>query len=132
MDAGVRHVAGRTGGPVIVIGTDAPTLGADRMVEAARRLAGGADAAIGPALDGGYYLIALPRPDLGAFGIAPGLWGGDKVLAATVANLEADGRRVDWLPALRDLDTPADAAALAADTALPPAIRALLHRTVAA
>jgi rSAM/selenodomain-associated transferase 1 len=113
-------------GPLVVIGTDVPTLTAARILDARRLLDAGHDVVIGPALDGGYYLIALARPTPEMFDIDPDRWGGPLVLAATITAAEAAGLRVGLLPALRDLDTPKDAHALRADPAMPAAITALL------
>lgn len=136
------------GGPLVVIGTDAPTLTAallDRALTALTPVpshreqpgfsatrSGGArgeewGAVIGPALDGGYYLLGLHWPAPDAFAIDPALWGGEQVAAATVARLRRRPGRVTRLPALRDLDTPEDAAALIRDPALPPAIARVLY-----
>jgi rSAM/selenodomain-associated transferase 1 len=127
MTAAVAHVATATGQPVVVIGSDVPTLGPDRIRRAARLLAEGADAVLGPALDGGYYLIGLPAPDPAAFAIDPELWGGPQVLAATRAALAAAGREPVLLDPLPDLDTPDDARALLAGGELPERIAALLR-----
>ncbi|NUR63861.1 MAG: DUF2064 domain-containing protein, partial [Catenulispora sp.] len=117
------------GGPLVVIGTDAPTLTADMIVQAFTVLDSGSAAAIGPALDGGYYLLAVHWPHPAAFAIDPALWSGPHVMAATVSRLRRAGR-VELLPALRDLDTPEDAAALLADPELPDAVaKALLPTT---
>jgi rSAM/selenodomain-associated transferase 1 len=126
ISAAVNHVWTETSGPVIVIGTDTPTLTARVLTGAAQLLRSGTEAVIGPALDGGYYLIGLTRPKPAAFAIDPRLWGGDQVLDATLAALRRSQTRVVLLSALRDLDTPDDAAALAADPATPPAVTALL------
>ncbi|HJQ83722.1 MAG TPA: TIGR04282 family arsenosugar biosynthesis glycosyltransferase [Candidatus Binatia bacterium] len=93
-------------GAVVVIGVDAPHLALDTLVEAAGALAGGADVVLGPARDGGYYLIGLaaPAPELFA-GI---VWGGADVLAATRASALAAGLAVHLLPADFDVDVAAD------------------------
>jgi rSAM/selenodomain-associated transferase 1 len=126
MLAAVRQVHREQPGPVLVIGTDAPTLAGDLLTAAATTLREGADAVLGPALDGGYYLAGLARPIPAVFGIDPLLWGGDGVLAATQQQLYDVRVRWQLLPTLRDLDTPEDAAALLADPALPAVIAAHL------
>ena len=121
MAAAVATVHDRTKGPVLVIGTDAPTLRPTHLRAAVAVVERGA-VAIGPALDGGYYLIGLPGPVPEAFAIPPDLWGGSEVLAATRRVLEAHGHTVESLGALRDLDTPADAQAFLREGALPEAV----------
>jgi rSAM/selenodomain-associated transferase 2/rSAM/selenodomain-associated transferase 1 len=118
----------QVGGPVVVIGTDAPTLTADHLRDAAKRLAAGDDVVFGPALDGGYYLVAVRRPRAEPFAIDPALWGGPDVLPASTAAAEAAGLRAGTLAPLRDLDTPEDARALLADGALPGEIAQLLSK----
>ena len=65
-------------------------------------------AAIGPAEDGGYWLIALrtPMPDL----FAPLDWGTDRVFAATMGRFAALGVLPAVLDRLADLDRPEDLA----------------------
>jgi glycosyltransferase A (GT-A) superfamily protein (DUF2064 family) len=57
---------------------------------------------LGPATDGGYYLVAAkaPRPEL-FLGVPMGT---DKVLAVTLRRAAAGNLRVGLLPPLRDLD----------------------------
>jgi len=99
-------------GPVIAIGADAPHIPAAALAEAAATLAHGADVVLGPAADGGYYLIGLgrPAPDLFA-GIA---WGTAGVLEATLARAGAAGLAPHLLPPSFDVDQPADLARLRA------------------
>ena len=99
-------------GPVIAIGADAPHIPAAALAEAAATLAHGADVVLGPAADGGYYLIGLgrPAPDLFA-GIA---WGTAGVLEATLARAGAAGLAPHLLPPSFDIDQPADLARLRA------------------
>ena len=61
---------------------------------------------LGPAEDGGYYLLGLRRPEEGLFrGIE---WSTSTVLSTTLAAAERLGLRVCLLPSLRDVDTRGD------------------------
>lgn len=117
---------------VVVVGTDAPLLGEAQLREAMALLGHDHDVVFGPALDGGYYLVGVnggvPEP----YGIDPALWGGPDVLCASLRRAEELGLRVGLLGGLRDLDTPADAAALVAEPDLPDALHDLLDRALGA
>ena len=113
-------------GPLAVVGTDAPLLGPAHFRAAAEELRRGADAALVPALDGGYALIALARPAPQAFSLPAGAWGGADVLALTLNALRRDGRSCAVLAPVRDLDTADDALALFADPRCPAGVRAAL------
>lgn len=116
----------RFGGPLLVVGTGLPRLGPGHAAAALLDMAEGADATFGPALDGGYYLVALrePRPEL--LGPARSGPGDDSVLARTLA-LAAERRlEVGLMRTERELGTPADAAAMLADPLLPLEVRAAL------
>ncbi|MGI8418144.1 MAG: TIGR04282 family arsenosugar biosynthesis glycosyltransferase [Nakamurella sp.] len=112
--------------PVMVICTDALTLTAAHLHAAAARLDDGADVVFGPALDGGYYLIGMSQPHPELFIIEPGLWGGPKVLTASVAAARAADLRIALVDPLRDLDTPDDAAAFLREGDLEQDVAALL------
>jgi rSAM/selenodomain-associated transferase 1 len=94
-------------GPVLIVGTDSPTLPASFVARAAGALGGGeADVALGPTEDGGYYLVGLRRP-------APGLfrevaWSTPLAYRQTAANAARLGLRTLELPRWYDVDTPAD------------------------
>lgn len=94
---------------VVLIGSDSPTLPVARVEEALRRLAR-RRVALGPSLDGGYYLLGLraPLPDI--FSGIP--WGSENVLARTLARLRNARISHDLLPCGYDVDTPADVAML--------------------
>jgi glycosyltransferase A (GT-A) superfamily protein (DUF2064 family) len=66
----------------------------------------------GPADDGGYWLIGLSRRPRLLRPFAGVRWSTPHALADTLANLR--GRPVALLPALSDVDTPADFARCAA------------------
>lgn len=95
---------------VVLMGADAPALRPAHLRRAARWLAGGADAVLAPAEDGGYALIALRRVSPRLFqGIG---WGGPQVMAQTRARLGALGWRARELPEVWDVDRPEDVARL--------------------
>ena len=90
----------------MLLGTDAPTVGADDLRAAANALADGADVVLGPAIDGGYWLIGARRVDASLFdGIA---WSTSAVLAATRARIAALGWRLTEIGIHADVDVPSD------------------------
>jgi glycosyltransferase A (GT-A) superfamily protein (DUF2064 family) len=100
-------------GRMAIIGCDIPGAGPADVLAAFHAL-GGADAAFGPAADGGYWLVAMsPRRPARPF--ARVRWSTEHALADTLANFA--GRRVSMLRTLRDVDTAAD---LRAQLATPP------------
>ncbi len=109
MHAAVRSALAR-GRPALLVGTDCPGFDAARLAAAAAALRD-RDAVFIPAEDGGYVLVGLAR-DLDVFsGIE---WSRADVMAATRARLAALGARWVELPALWDVDLPADLERLAA------------------
>ena len=104
-DLGERLV--RASAPVILIGSDAPDLDAAHLRAAATAL-GRAAAVIGPAGDGGYWLLGLSRPMPSVFTAMP--WGSDAVAGETIARLARDGIDPVRLPMLHDCDRPEDLA----------------------
>jgi uncharacterized protein len=94
---------GRPG--AIAIGSDCPALGADHLAAAIQALER-VDVAIGPATDGGYYLIGLRQLEPALFkDIA---WGTERVLEQTLAAATAQGLTVELLAPLSDVDYPED------------------------
>jgi len=94
-----------------VVGTDAPGVDQDLVEEAFSSLAGGADVVFGPALDGGYYLVAIRNPSPGIFQRIP--WSTPQVLGASLARCRDLGLQATLLRTLRDVDTEADLVACA-------------------
>jgi rSAM/selenodomain-associated transferase 1 len=87
-------------GPVVLVGTDSPTLPLSIIEQAFAELTR-AEVVIGPATDGGYYLIGCARYPPPVFeGIA---WGAHRVLSETVARL--GNVRLALLPPWYDVDT---------------------------
>lgn len=111
-----RALSGAAGeaSSVMALGSDHPTLPLALIHEAFERLENGAEVVLGPAEDGGYYLIALRSHavDPGLFrGIA---WSTDRVLPATLERCRDLGLAVELLPRASDVDTPDDLRRLAA------------------
>jgi len=90
---------------VVVMGSDCPQLSGAIITDAFARLAE-CDLVLGPARDGGYYLIGLrqPRPQLFA-GID---WGTDVVLEQTLTAARRLDLDTQQLVVLDDVDRPAD------------------------
>ena len=92
-------------GQALLIGTDAPALDAALLRRAAAALQQ-ADAVFVPAHDGGYALIGLRRPAPALFSAMP--WSTPEVMALTRVRLAQAGLRHTELPAVHDIDQPAD------------------------
>ncbi len=106
MLATVEATAADGYGPLIVTGSDIPTVGSAHFREALAALRDH-EVVFGPAEDGGYYLAGMHRPQAALFG-AEIEWGGAEVLAAS-QRLAADaGLSVAHLGVERDIDTVAD------------------------
>jgi len=90
----------------VLIGTDIPSIEAADLDEAFQSLEQGKDAVVGPARDGGYYLIGLKQPSRRLFEGIP--WGTSTVFQETVSRLQQLG--MDWsrLREQSDVDTPDD------------------------
>lgn len=115
---------------VILVGTDVPTLPLEQYKQA-HTLLDQHELVLGPALDGGYFLIGLRKPSPDLFDEVP--WSTDQVLQLTLAKADRLGLRIALLPEWRDVDTIDDLAALieagSRDAAKPKQDRSLSSRT---
>ena len=93
--------------PTIFIGSDAPDLTPDLLRRAAQALDKAA-AVIGPAADGGYWLLGLSRAVDGVFNGVD--WGTSVVFGQTMERIAAAGIDPAVLPELADCDRPEDLA----------------------
>ncbi|HSB44638.1 MAG TPA: TIGR04282 family arsenosugar biosynthesis glycosyltransferase [Nitrospira sp.] len=98
---GYRHV--------LIVGTDVPSLPLAHYQQALAFL-DAHDLVLGPALDGGYYLIGLNKPTAALFENVS--WSTDRVLSMTRERADGLGVRTALLPAWRDIDTIDDLNAL--------------------
>lgn len=90
----------------ILVGADCPGLTAADIEESLQALEQGMDVVLGPAMDGGYYLIGMRMPQPRLFEDMP--WGSADVLRLTESRLHALALRSHRLTLRRDLDTPED------------------------
>ena len=90
---------------VVLIGTDCPTLQSQHLLQAFEAL-NHSDLVLGPATDGGYYLIGMKSSAAYLFeGIA---WSTSQVLSQTLHVASQQGLIVTLLPELDDIDTQED------------------------
>jgi uncharacterized protein len=91
--------------PAILLGADVPGLTASHLISAAKVLETG-DVVIGPATDGGYYLLGCKAPFPFLFNDMP--WGTSSVLELTKNRLAEYGITPTLLDPLADCDRPED------------------------
>ncbi|MFZ3101692.1 MAG: TIGR04282 family arsenosugar biosynthesis glycosyltransferase [Desulfitobacteriaceae bacterium] len=87
---------------LIFMGADLPSLSLTTLNEAIRQLAL-YDTVVGPAEDGGYYLLGIKQAYLELFSEID--WGTSKVKEATLAKIKSLGLSVTLLETARDIDT---------------------------
>ena len=99
--------------PVILIGMDTPQVGEDLLSAASRLLVSdSADAVLGPADDGGFWMLGLRRPDRRLLVDVP--MSVPQTCAVQLSRLVTAGLRVRLLPVRTDVDDAADALTVAA------------------
>jgi rSAM/selenodomain-associated transferase 1 len=92
----------------VLIGSDCPDLTARVIEEAFLAIEKGQDAVIGPALDGGYYLIGFRSDTFESAFFRDMSWGENSVYEKTVSRLHAYDYRIHLAPAWQDIDTEDD------------------------
>jgi rSAM/selenodomain-associated transferase 1 len=101
------------GMPMVLIGMDTPQVTADLLTDAAMPLVSGeADAVLGPAADGGFWLLGLRAPDWSLLRGVP--MSRDDTGQVQLARLQSAGLRVALMPELTDVDFARDAIQVAA------------------
>lgn len=98
----ISEAYSKTDEPVIVTGSDLPSLPAEIITEAVAALKE-KDLVIGPAVDGGYYLIGMQTPH--PFLFASNEWGSDLVLIKTLKLAAEHNLQIHFLPEWYDVDT---------------------------
>jgi rSAM/selenodomain-associated transferase 1 len=90
---------------VLIIGSDCPDISLDILAEAFKALVDH-DLVVGPASDGGYYLVGLSAPRPALFRNRP--WGERGLLAETIAEARQAAMAIHLLKELSDVDRPED------------------------
>ena len=104
--ANALHAALADHRAAVLLGCDIPELAGTDIDTACRRLNADHDVVIGPAEDGGYYLLGLSRPCPELF--RDQAWGRGGVLAETRRRIDELGLHCFELPLRWDVDRPQD------------------------
>ncbi|MFO7831780.1 MAG: TIGR04282 family arsenosugar biosynthesis glycosyltransferase [Desulfuromonadaceae bacterium] len=105
MNHAFEHVFTAGYNRAVMLGTDCPDIEGATVVKALRYLRS-VDVVLGPAEDGGYYLIGLNEPHPELFRNID--WGSAKVLNQTASIAKKLDLSPAYLQPLRDIDTPED------------------------
>jgi len=115
---------------IVVLGSDIPTMPLSSVEQAFHLLrCNGEDVVLGPASDGGYYLIGLKTPVEEIFHRIP--WSNAAVLANTVQRISELGLRLALLPLAYDIDLAGDLKRLWNDFKRSPVLREDVPKTYA-
>lgn len=99
----VQSLSAQGYGGVCLLNADSPTLPTRLLVQAAQALAApGERVVLGPADDGGYYLIGMTAPHAGLFSAID--WSTDRVAAQTRERIDAHGFELVELAPWYDVD----------------------------
>jgi uncharacterized protein len=98
---------------VAALGSDHPHVPAERVAEAFERVEAGAPVVLGPAEDGGYYLVAVDARALTPEPFRDVPWSTGDVLAVTRDRCRAAGLTVEEIETGWDVDRPEDLERLA-------------------
>ena len=105
MERSLNHAFKQKAEQVIIIGTDCPDFSLQILATAFEQLKT-FNLVLGPALDGGYYLIGLQQPQPELFKNIH--WGTDQVLIETLKIAKSRDLSIYSLPLLADIDRPED------------------------
>ena len=90
----------------VLVGGDCPSLVCSDLITASKYLKNNTDVVLGPAIDGGFYLIGLNKNYAQIFSNIK--WGKSRVFADTCENISALGLKLDFLPERWDVDRSVD------------------------
>jgi glycosyltransferase A (GT-A) superfamily protein (DUF2064 family) len=120
------RVFSRHRGPLLILWPDLAWLRPEHASSALGDLEAGCDLVLGPAVEGGFYLIGMPRPMPKLFGLPEQAWRSPDVMTMGLAAAREAGLEVGILRAERALHRPADVRAALADPLLRDELRRIL------
>jgi glycosyltransferase A (GT-A) superfamily protein (DUF2064 family) len=115
-------------GPLLIVWPDLPRLREHHARAALGDLEAGCELVLGPAIDGGFYLIGLSRPLPQLFGLSEQAWRSPDAMTLGLAAARDAGLEIGLLRAERALHRPADVRAALADPLLPAELEQILRR----
>ena len=101
----IRQSSGEWADHIVLVGSDCFELNSG-IIEEAFRMLETHDFVIGPAEDGGYYLIGMNEPEKSVFENKE--WGKSDVLLDTILDIKKLGKSHYLLPTLKDVDVEED------------------------
>lgn len=100
-ESAIREAFDRSYEEVIILGNDCLDLTSDLLVDSFKKIESN-DFVIGPAIDGGFYLLGLKSFESKNFDNIE--WTTEKVFNQLLSNLKAEKRSYELLPELSDID----------------------------
>lgn len=124
----VARVFARHEGPLLIVWPDLPRLRLGHARGALDDLRAGCDVVLGPAVDGGFYLIGINRPLPRLFALPENAWRSPDAMTIGLAAARDAGLEIGLLKPERALHRPADVRAALADPLLPAELGRVLGR----
>jgi uncharacterized protein len=115
-------------GPLLIVWPDLPRLRAQHASAALDDLSAGCDVVLGPAVQGGLYLIGIAHPVPKLFALPEQTWRSPDVMAIVLSAVREAGLELGILRAERALHRPGDVRAVLADPLLPDELAKILRR----
>jgi hypothetical protein len=115
-------------GPLLIVWPDLPRLRAGHSTAALDDLEAGCDVVLGPAIDGGFYMIGISRPMPKLFALPEDAWRSPDVMTVGLAAARDAGLELGLLRVERALHRPGDVRAALADPLLPADVAQILGR----
>lgn len=126
-DASAR-VFTRHDGPLLIVWPDLPRLREEHAAAALDDLGAGCDVVLGPAIEGGLYLIGITRPVPKLFALPERTWRSPDAMTIGLSAIRDAELEVGILRVERALHRPADVRAALADPLLPESLGRVLRR----
>jgi hypothetical protein len=124
----VARVFSRHDGPLLIVWPDLPRLRRHHARAAFEDLQNGCDVVLGPAIDGGFYLIGIERPLPKLFSLPENAWRSPDVMTIGMAAARDAGLEIGLLRPERALHRPSDVRAALADPLLPAELARVLSK----